>query len=142
MRAQVRLSPIRVLSPHPCFIPPPSVFYPLIRVLSPHPSFIPSSVFYPVIRVLYPHPCLSPHLCFIPPSVFYPLIRVLSPHACFIPPSVFYPVIRVLSPYACRPNLVPRAFCFRSAEMALASAGHMTSKSPVFGVFNYDNLCV
>ena len=39
-------------------------------------------------------------------------------------------------------NLVPRAFCFRSAKMALASAGHMTSKSPVFGVFNYDNLCV
>jgi hypothetical protein len=40
------------------------------------------------------------------------------------------------------PNLVPRAFCFRSAKMALASAGHMTSKSPVFGVFNYDNLCI
>jgi hypothetical protein len=39
-------------------------------------------------------------------------------------------------------NLVPRAFCFRSVQMALASAGHMTSKSPVFGVFNYDNLCV
>jgi hypothetical protein len=36
-------------------------------------------------------------------------------------------------------NLVPRAFCFRSAKMALASAGHMTSKSPVFGVFSYDN---
>jgi hypothetical protein len=39
-------------------------------------------------------------------------------------------------------NLVPRAFCSRSAKMALASAGHMTSKSPVFGVCNYDNLCV
>jgi hypothetical protein len=39
-------------------------------------------------------------------------------------------------------NLVPRAFCFWSAKMALASAGHMTSKSPAFGVFNYDNLCV
>jgi hypothetical protein len=39
-------------------------------------------------------------------------------------------------------NLVPRAFCFRSAKMALASAGHMTSKSPIFGVFNYGNLCV
>jgi hypothetical protein len=39
-------------------------------------------------------------------------------------------------------NLVPRAFCFGLAKMALASAGHMTSKSPVFGVFNYDNLCV
>jgi hypothetical protein len=37
MRAQVRLSPgpIRVLSPHPCFIPPP-MFYPPIRVY--HPS--------------------------------------------------------------------------------------------------------
>jgi hypothetical protein len=39
-------------------------------------------------------------------------------------------------------NLVPRAFCFRSAKMALASAGHMISKSPVFEVFNYDNLCM
>ena len=29
----------------------------------------------------------------------------------------------------------------RSAKMALASAGHMTSKSPGW-VFNYDNLCV
>ena len=111
--------PIRVLSPHPCFIPssvfyPPSVIYPPIRVLSPHPCFIPSSVFYPLIRVLSPHPCfipssvfyplirvLSPHPCFIPPSVFYPLIRVLSPHPCFIPPSVFYPLIRVLSPHPC-----------------------------------------
>ena len=39
-------------------------------------------------------------------------------------------------------NLVPRAFYFRSAKMALASAGHITSKSPVFGVFIYDDLCV
>ena len=85
---------IRVLSPHPCFIPP-SVFYPPIRVLSPHPCFIPSSVFYPLIRVLSPHPC------FIPSSVFYPLIRVLSPHPCFIPSSVFYPLIRVLFPHPC-----------------------------------------
>jgi hypothetical protein len=27
-------------------------------------------------------------------------------------------------------------------EIEWLSAGHMTSKSPVFGVFNYDNLCV
>ena len=86
--------PIRVLSPHLCFIPP-SVFYPPIRVLSPHPCFILSCVFYPPIRVLSPHPC------FIPPSVFYPPIRVLSSHPCFIPPSVFYPPIRVLSPHPC-----------------------------------------
>ena len=117
--SSVFYSPIRVLSPHPCFIPssvfyPPSVIYPPIRVLSPHPCFIPSSVFYPLIRVLSPHPCfipssvfyplirvLSPHPCFIPSSVFYPLIRVLSPHPCFIPPSVFYPLIRVLSPHPC-----------------------------------------
>ena len=65
------------------------MFYPPIRVLSPHPCFIPSSVFYLLIRVLSPHPC------FIPPSVFYPLIRVLSPHPCFIPSSVFYPLIRI-----------------------------------------------
>jgi hypothetical protein len=38
-------------------------------------------------------------------------------------------------------NLVPRAFCFRSAKMALVLAGHMTSKSLVFCVFNYNNLC-
>ena len=65
------------------------MFYPLIRVLSPHPCFIPSSVFYPLIRVLSPHPC------FIPSSVFYPPIRVLSSHPCFIPSSVFYPLIRI-----------------------------------------------
>ena len=92
---------IRVLSPHPCFIPT-SVFYPLIRVLYPHPCFILSSGFYPLIRVLSPRlrfippiRVLSPHPCFIPSSVFYSLIRVLSPHPCFIPlsvsVSVFYP---------------------------------------------------
>ena len=88
------LSPICVLSPHPCFISS-SVFYPLIRVLSPHPCFVPSSVFYPLIRVLSRHPC------FIPSSVFYLPVRVLSPRPCFIPPSVFYPPIRVLSPHPC-----------------------------------------
>jgi hypothetical protein len=39
-------------------------------------------------------------------------------------------------------NLVPRAICFRSAKMALASAGHMALKPPVFGVFKYYNLYV
>ena len=33
----------------------------------------------------------------------------------------------------------PGHFASPSAKMALASAGHVTSKSPVFGVFNYDN---
>ena len=53
---------------------PLSVFYPLIRILSPHPCFIPSSVFYPPppIRILSLHPCFIPvsvpsvYPCFIP----------------------------------------------------------------------------
>ena len=98
--------PIRVLSPHPCFILP-SVFYPLIRVLSPHPCFIPSSVFYPFIRVLSPHPC------FIPPSVFYLLIRVLSPHPYPYPAIRIRIRIRVLSQPICNVSIyVPAYVCY------------------------------